>query len=97
MDCFVPCDDAKRQWGQNPEIEDSTESMDEPITPRYAMSGFYIETGGFLYAAAIDARHCTCLRRHDMAVGDIRTQIQYPKTINDNLWYIYGNSCKTNN
>ena len=69
MDCFVPCDDAKRQWGQSPEIEDSTESMDEPITPRYAMSGFYIETGGFLYAAAIDARHCTCLRRQDMAAG----------------------------
>ena len=56
MDRFVPRDDAKRQWGQSPEIEDSTESMDEPITPRYAMSGFHIEMGGFLYAAARDAR-----------------------------------------
>ena len=87
MDCFVPCDDAKRQWGKSPEIEDwlrrmqsiSTESMDDPITPRYAMSGFYIETGGFQYAAAIDARHCTCLRRQDMAAGAIRTLIQYPQ------------------
>ena len=77
MDRFVPRDDAKRQWGQSPEIEDwlrrmqsiSTESMDEPITPRYAMSGFYIETGGFLYAAAIDARWRICPRRQDMAVG----------------------------
>ena len=47
MDRFVvpPRDDAKRQWGQSPEIEDSTESMDEPITPRYAMSGFHIKDG----------------------------------------------------
>ena len=90
---------------QSPEIEDwlrrmqsiSTESMDDPTIPRYAMSGFHIEMGGFLYAAAIDARHCTCLRRQDMSVGDIRTLIQYPKTINDNSWYINGNSCKTNN
>ena len=29
---------------------------DDPITPRYAMSGFHITMGGFLYAAAIDAR-----------------------------------------
>ena len=29
------------------------------------MSGFHIEMGGFLYAAAIDARQ----RRHDMAAG----------------------------
>ena len=29
------------------------------------MSGFHIETGGFQYAAAIDARH----RWHDMAAG----------------------------
>ena len=79
MDRFVPRDDAKRQWGQSPEIEDSTESMDEPITPRYATSGFYIETGGFLYAAAKDARHRTSLRRHDMAAGAIRTLIQYPQ------------------
>ncbi len=83
MDRFVPCDDAKRQWGQSPEIEDwlrrmqsiSTESMDDPITPRYAMSGFYIETGGFQFAAATDARHRTSHRRHGMAVGDIRTLI----------------------
>ena len=45
----------------------SKSRMDDPTTPRYAMSGFYIEKGGFLYAAAIDARHRTCLRRHDMA------------------------------
>ena len=54
---------------QSPEIEDSTESMDDPIPPRYAMSGFHIEMGGFLYAAAIDARHRTNPRRHDMAAG----------------------------
>ena len=29
---------------------------DDPTTPQYAMSGFHIEMGGFLYAAAIDAR-----------------------------------------
>ena len=29
--------------------------------------GFYIEMGGFQYAAAIDARQRTSLRRHDMA------------------------------
>ena len=105
MDRFVPRDDAKRQWGQSPEIEDwlrrmqsiSTESMDDPTTPRYAMSGFHIEKGGFLYAAATDARHRTCQRRQDMAAGAIRIMIQYPKTINDNSWYINGNSCKTNN
>ena len=50
---------------QSPEIEDSTESKDDPITPRYAMSGFHIEKGGFQYAAATDARH----RWHDMAAG----------------------------
>ena len=62
MDRFVPRDDAKRQWGQSPEIEDwlrrmqsiSTESKDGSTTPRYAMSGFYIKMGGFLYAAVID-------------------------------------------
>ena len=105
MDCFVPCDDAKRQWGQSPEIEDwlrrmqsiSTESIDDPITPRYAMSSFYIETGGFLYAAAIDARHRAGQRRHDMAAGATRILMQYPKTINGNSWYINGNSCKMNN
>ena len=40
---------------------------DDPNSPRYAMSGFHIEMGGFLYAAAIDARHRTKPRRHDMA------------------------------
>ena len=35
--------------------------------------------------------------RRDMAAGATRTLIQYPKTINDNSWYINGNSCKTNN
>ena len=29
--------------------------------------GFYIEKGGTMYAAVIDARHRTCQRRHDMA------------------------------
>jgi len=33
------------------------------------MSGFHIEMGGFLYAAAIDARHRTSQRRHDMAAS----------------------------
>ena len=61
--------------------EASESRMDDPTSPRYEMSGFHIEKGGFQYAAAIDARHCTCLRRQDMAVGDIRTLIQYPKTI----------------
>ena len=58
------------------------------------MSGFHIEMGGFQYAAAIDARHCTCLRRQDMAAGATRILMQYPQTINDNSWYINGNSCK---
>jgi hypothetical protein len=40
---------------------------DAPSPPRYAMSGFQIEMGGFLYAAAIDARHRTGRHRHDMA------------------------------
>ncbi len=80
-------------------------------------------------AAAIDARHHTYPRRHDMAAEAIRTLMQYPpiqlmtirgtltvirvkqlmtirgtltvirvkQTINDNSWYINGNSCKTNN
>jgi hypothetical protein len=63
----VPRDDAKRQWGQSPEIEDSTESKDDPITPRYAMSGFHITMCGFLAAAAIDARPRTSQPRHDKA------------------------------
>ncbi len=37
--------------------------------PRYAMSGFHIEAGGYQYAAAIDARQRTGRRRHDMAAG----------------------------
>ena len=44
---------------QSPEIEDSTESKDDPNSPRYAMSGFHITMCGFQYAAAIDARHRT--------------------------------------
>ena len=40
-----------------------------PYPTLYAMSGFHIEMGGFLYAAAIDARHDTNLSRHDMAAG----------------------------
>ena len=47
----------------------SKSRMDDPTTPRYAMSGFYIETGGFLYAAAIDARYRAGKRRHDMAAS----------------------------
>ena len=73
-----PRDDAKRQWGQSPEIEDSTESKDGPTTPRYAMSGFHIEKGGFQFAAATDARHRTSQRRHDMAAKTISNRI-YPK------------------
>ena len=37
--------------------------------PRYAMSGFHIEAGGYQYAAAIDARHRAGQRRQDMAAG----------------------------
>jgi len=33
------------------------------------MSGFYIEMGGFLYAAAIDARRCTSHRKYGMAAS----------------------------
>ena len=77
--------------------EASESRMDDPTTPRYAMSGFHIETGGFQYAAATDARHRAGQRRQDMAAGDIRTLMQYPQTINDNSWYINGNSCKTTN
>lgn len=33
------------------------------------MSGFHIDKGGFLYAAAIDARHRTYPCWHDMAAG----------------------------
>ena len=39
----------------------------DPTTPRYAMSGFHIEMGGVMYAAAIDAHHRTGHRWHDMA------------------------------
>ena len=45
----------------------SRSCKDASTPPRYAMSGFYIEMGGFLYAAAIDDRHRTDQRRHDMA------------------------------
>ena len=48
-------------------MRQSKSRRDDPITPRYAMSGFYIEMGGFQYATAIDARHRTNPRRHDMA------------------------------
>ena len=41
----------------------------DPTSPRYAMSGFHIEKGGFQYAAAIDARRRTCPCWHDMAAG----------------------------
>jgi hypothetical protein len=43
------------------------------------MSGFYIEKGRFQFAAATDARHRAGQRRQDMAVGDIRTLMQYPQ------------------
>ena len=42
-----------------------SEAFLTPTSPRYVMSGFHIEKGGFQYAAAIDARH----RWHDMAAG----------------------------
>ena len=78
--------------------DEASESWkDDPTTPRYAMSGFHIEKGRFQYAAAIDARHRAGQRRHDMAAGATRILMQYPQTINDNSWYINGNSCKTNN
>ena len=48
---------------------------DDPTTPRYAMSGFYIEMGGFLYAAAIDARHRTGPRWHDKAPSALKEAI----------------------
>ena len=35
--------------------------------PRYAMSGFHIEKGGFQYAAATDTRHRAGQRRHGKA------------------------------
>ena len=50
----------------------------DPTTPRYAMSGFYITMDGFMSPVAIDARHRTSQRRHDMATGAIRTLMQYP-------------------
>ena len=45
----------------------STESKDDPNSPRYAMSGFHIKMGRFLAAAAIDARQRTGQRGYDMA------------------------------
>ena len=56
--------------------------MDDPTTPRYAMSGFHIETGGFLYAEAIDARHRTSQLRHDMAaVATLKQSLTEPNRI----------------
>lgn len=48
-------------------------------------------------AVAIDARQRTGQHWHDKAAVLTRTLIQISKTINDNSWYINGNSCKTNN
>lgn len=50
-----------------PEIEDSTESMNDPSPPRYVMSGFPNKTRGFLVAAAIDALYPNCPCWHDMS------------------------------
>ena len=47
----------------------------DPTPPRYAMSGFHIEMGGFLYAAAIDARHRTNPRWHDKAPSALKEAI----------------------
>ena len=77
--------------------EASESRMDDPTTPRYEMSGFHIEKGRFQFAAATDARHRAGQRRHDMAAGATRILMQYLQTINDNSWYINGNSCKTTN
>ena len=46
--------------------------MDDPISPRYAMSGFHIEIGGFLGVAAIDARHRTSPRWQDRTASHIK-------------------------
>ena len=62
MDRFVPCDDAKRQWEQSPERTNL-------LHPDMQCRVFILKTGGFLTAAAIDARWRICLRRHDMAAG----------------------------
>ena len=43
--------------------------------PRYAMSGFHIEAGGYQYAAAIDARQRASPRRHDIAARPHHTPI----------------------
>ena len=37
-------------------MRQSESRRDDPTPPRYAISGFNIEMGGFQYAAAIDAR-----------------------------------------
>ena len=62
MDRFVPRDDAKRQWEQSPERTNL-------LHPDMKCRVFILKTGGFLTAAAIDARWRICLRRHDMAAG----------------------------
>ena len=48
-----------------------SEAFLTPASPRYVMSGFHIEMGGFLYAVAIDARQ----RRHDMAAGTTQKKL----------------------
>ena len=51
-----------------------------------------------LVAAAKDARAAPVHAVKNMAASAIHTLMQYsPKTINDNSWYINGNSCKKNN
>ena len=83
------CSDAKRQWGHSPEIEDSTESKDDPTSPRYAMSGFHITMDDT--AAAIDARHRTSLRWHDMAAGvTLKQSLTEPIRIIRKVWARFG-------
>ena len=59
----------------------STESKDDPTTPRYVMSVFYIKADGFLGVAAIDARRRTCPRWHDMAAGASLKREKMPITL----------------
>ena len=47
--------------------------MDDPTSPRYAMSGFYIEAGGFMGVAAIDPMRRTCQCGDDMAAEFCRS------------------------
>jgi len=46
-----------------------SEAFLTPTSPRYAMSGFYIEMGGFMGIAARNVGHRTSQRRHDMTAG----------------------------